>query len=258
MKVFITVVYAIACIVIIGFSHYYWTDKTTIRQAAGQINDESTQADMTQDSVDQLLLLTKNWPEQSVERFKQTLSENKPFKIIIAGSPALGAESGWAAKTKSSLIEAFGSENISVEIKEYDMTSDDFIAEEKDQELAGLNGDMILFEPFILKNNGKVAIGDTISQLNTIIETVKQSSPQTVFLLQPSYPVYKAKIYPNQVDKLKAYAEENNIPFLDHWQAWPNPDSEEIKSYLSEDQSNPNEKGHEVWGNFISDYLISQ
>lgn len=258
MKVFITSIYAIACIAFIGISHYYWTEKTTVRQSAGQINEKSSEMDTRNDVIDQLLPFTKNWPEQSVDRLKQTLKENTAFKMVIAGSPALGGETGWATQTKSRLQESFGENNLTVEILEYDMTSNEFIAEEKHLELAAMNGDMILFEPFILKNNGFVAIGDTLENLTTTIETVKQTLPDTVFLLQPSYPVYQAKIYPNQVGQLKKYAEENGLTYLDHWQAWPDPNSEEIKSYLSEDQSQPNEKGHEVWGTFISDYLISR
>ncbi len=40
MKAFITSIYAIICIAFIGFSYYYWTEKTTVSQASGQINGE--------------------------------------------------------------------------------------------------------------------------------------------------------------------------------------------------------------------------
>ncbi|MDF2904219.1 MAG: hypothetical protein K0S25_1857 [Bacillus sp. (in: firmicutes)] len=260
MKAFITIIYALACIAFIGISHYYWIQKTTASQAPGQVhvNEAVVKASAQQDTIDELLPLTKNWPEQSVKRFKQVVKENKTFKIVIAGSPALGGADGWAELTKARLIDSFGNENLSVTIKEYDLTSEQFIAEKKDRELASLKADMVLFEPFILKNNGVITIDKTLADLDTIIGTVKKASPDIVFLLQPSYPVYQAKIYPTQVSELKKYAEEKGITYLNHWGVWPDPNTDEIKTLLSADQEGPNEQGHQLWSDFVCDFLISK
>lgn len=257
MKAFITSIYAITCIAFIGFSYNYWTERTSVSQASGLIKENKTETSSDQDRT-QLLTMANNWPEQSVERFKQALDEERPFKIIIAGSPALGGESGWAQAVKMSLLDSFGSGNVSVEIKEYDMTSREFIEENKHLELASLKGDLILLEPFLLKNNGFVSISDTLDDLSATIDAVKQTAPDTAILLQPSYPLYQARIYPNQVNQLKGYAEEKGIIYLDHWQSWPDANTDEIKTLLTEDQSGPNEQGHKLWSAYITDYLINE
>ena len=50
--------------------------------------------------------------------------------------------------------------------------------------------------------------------------------------IQPPHPLYQATYYPVQVEALAQYAEDNDIPYLNHWEAWPDQDSKEIKDYL--------------------------
>ena len=79
-----------------------------------------------------------------------------------------------------------------------------------------------------------------------------------VVLIQPPHPLYQATYYPVQVEALEQYAEDNGIPYLNHWEAWPDQDSEEIKDYLSEDASEPSAKGHQVWAEYLIDYFIAK
>lgn len=258
MKSFLTTIYAIACVIVLFIGNQYWTNKTTIHiEASNSTEENSIESDTLEEANNEILSLTKNWPEQSVERFKLALEEETPFKIVIVGSTALGGDAGWAVQTKTRLLESYGDGNLTVEIMEYDSTSEGFIEDNKIEELAALKGDMILLEPFILNDNGKVLIEASLANLATIMETVKQISPETVFFLQPSYPIFQAKRYPVQISELKKYAEVNSIPYLDHWTAWPSSDSEEVKDYLDSEQSQPNEKGHQLWSEFISNYFIS-
>lgn len=260
MKTFLTIIYAIACAIVLIIGNYYWTNKTTVQIEASTNNAVHSPAEDRQEETNlQLLPLTKNWPEQSVERFKLALEVKTPFKIVIVGSTALGGDTGWAIQTKNRLQESYGLENLIVEIMEFGSTSTDFINQNKIGELAALKGDMILLEPFILNDNSSnVLIDDSLMNLSTIIETIKQTAPDTVFLLQPSYPIFQAKRYPVQISELKNYAEANSIPFLDHWTAWPSSDSEEVKGYIDSQLNQPNEKGHQVWSEFISNYFISK
>lgn len=258
LKTLLMITYGMICIVFIGFSHFLWIEKTTVLQAADLGNSDSVETSIQQDTIDKLLPLTKNWPTPSVERFKLALEQKQPFTILIGGSTVLGGETGWAAQTKVHLLDAFGAENLNVEIREYDITSDTFVAENKHVELADLHADLILFEPFILKNNGAIGIDTTLANLTTTLEAIKQASPNSSVILQPANPIYKAKNYPTQIASLKQYAEENQIPFLDHWGIWPDPNSDEILGFLSSDQSLPNEQGHKVWSEFLNAYLISK
>ena len=259
MKSFLTMIYAVGCIVFLAISHYYWTNQTTVHTAASNQSPEESHDDQKPENDHPLLLLTKNWPEKGVEDFKQALENKQPFKIVIVGSTALGGDEGWAMKTKTNLLESYGAEILTVDIIEYDSTSSNFVESEKLAELVAFNGNMILLEPFILNDNaGLIKIDDSLANVSLIVETVKNTNPEAVFLLQPSHPIFQATRYPVQISELKQYATTNDINFLDHWTSWPNPNDEEVKDYLNVDQSAPNDKGHQLWSEFISDYLISK
>ena len=140
----------------------------------------------------------------------------------------------------------------------YDLTSIAFINEEKVTEVIEEQPDLILFEPFTLKDNGVVGIDDSLENVSAVIASVKESLPQTQVILQPPHPLYKANFYPTQVEELQQFAEDNDIPYLNHWEAWPDQDSEEIKEYISEDSSQPSAKGHQVWAEYLIDYFIAK
>lgn len=70
-----------------------------------------------------------------------------------------------------------------------------------------------------------------------------------------THPIYGATYYPRDVEKLKKYAEEKEIPYLDHWKAWPS--EELLKNYLVDTQDTPNKKGHTLWARYLEDYFIS-
>ena len=118
--------------------------------------------------------------------------------------------------------------------------------------------DLILFEPFILKDNGEVGIDHSLENASAVIASVKESLPQTEVILQPPHPLYKANFYPKQVEELQQFAEDNGITYLNHWEAWPDKNSEEIKEYISEDASQPSAKGHQLWADYLIDYFIAE
>jgi hypothetical protein len=154
---------------------------------------------------------------------------------------------------------AYGSKQIKIDILIYDDTSMEFVENNKKQEVSTKKADLILFEPFLLNDNdGMVIIQDSLTHLSKIMKDVEKVNPDTTFLLQPSYPLYGATLYPKQVAELKKYAKENNITYLDHWKAWPDLSNPELKDYLLPGQNGPNEKGNEIWENYVLDYFISK
>ena len=140
----------------------------------------------------------------------------------------------------------------------YDLTSIAYINEEKITEVMEEQPDLILFEPFTLKDNGKVGIDDSLENTSAVIASVKESLPQTEVILQPPHPLYNANFYPKQVEELQQFAEDNGITYLNHWEAWPDKNSEEIKEYISEDSSQPSSKGHQLWADYLTDYFIAK
>lgn len=243
------------------WGNIHWSKKTTVsgndRVSPAVVVTEK--AEEAASPSDPLLAFTNNWPEQAAENFKKAMDEKRTYKILLVGSEALGDEqSGWAASTKEQLITAYGKEYMDVEILTFNVNSLGFIEEEGPSKIASTQADMILFEPFTLMDNGQVAIENSLDNIQQMIDGTLEAKPDTVFVLMPPHPIYNAVYYPKQVEALKSYAEENKIPYLDHWDAWPDYQTEEIKEYLTSDNSQPSEQGHEVWSKYVTDYLISK
>ena len=208
--------------------------------------------------IDALVSYTRHWPKESVNTFQEHLEAGKPFKIAFLGSNAQGeGKESWPEIVKASLNDTFG-DHIVVSTYSYDLTSNAYINEEKITEVMEEKPNLILFEPFTLKDNGKVGIDDSLENTSAVIASVKESLPQTEVILQPPHPLYNANFYPKQVQELQQFAEENEITYLNHWGAWPDQDSEEIKEYISEDSSEPSAKGHQVWAEYLIDYFIAK
>lgn len=187
------------------------------------------------------------------------MAEGKPFKIQMVGSAALGEGStSWPEILKAELQKEFGESVIEASINSYDLNSLSFTSDNKQQEIIDAKPDLVILEPFILKDNGAVAIEDSLENTKNIMENVKSANPETTFIIQPAHPLYNSQYYPIQVQNLKAFAEDNNVTYLDHWTAWPEQDNQELKEYLSADNSQPNEKGHKVWAEYLVDYFISK
>ncbi|WP_423800063.1 SGNH/GDSL hydrolase family protein [Neobacillus sp. SAB-20_R2A] len=206
-----------------------------------------------------LVSLTKNWPAGAVERFKKTLADGSKFKILFVGSGAIGSEGdGTFPLVKKSLVDAFEAKHIEVDLITYGSNSSQFLKENKEKDVAGAGADLIIYEPFILQNNGAVGMDKSLADLTTVMESVKTEKPGVAFILQPSIPLYKAKNYPVQVAQLKDYAKKNGIAYLDHWTSWPDPNTEAIKEYLTPNQSGPSDKGVQLWSEALAAYLISK
>ena len=264
MKNFFTFLLGVACVAVLFFGHSYWNERIKAApESTSNVSDNKHKASTTtaenaaQD--EDVLAYTANWPTSSVDRFKQTLSEKKPFKILFVGSPAIGSDTAGTYPTvKEKLLETFGENNIQVGLKTFKSTSTQLVKLNKQNEIAAEEADLIILEPFILQNNGLVLIDQTLSDISKIMGDIKAKKPETTFILQPSYPLYKGKIYPNQVAELKKFADKNQITYLDHWSAWPDANTEEIKEYLQPDQKAPSDKGNQVWSDFILEFLISR
>ncbi|MDQ0200756.1 SGNH/GDSL hydrolase family protein [Neobacillus ginsengisoli] len=267
MRNFFTILLGIICIIVLFLGHSNWNKKiaasakNTSVPSTTLVNPTTETEKNTDNEMNatKLITLTKNWPPKAVEQFQQALKVKKSYKILFVGSPAIGSETaGTYQNVKEKLIAAFGKNTIQVVLKIYDSTSSQFVTSNKQEEVAAEDADLIVLEPFILVNNGKVKIDDSLKDVSKMMEAIKAKKPETSFILQPSFPLYKAKFYPLQVAELKKYAANNHIAYLDHWSAWPDTNSEKFKDYLLPDQSAPSEKGNQVWSDYLVKYLISE
>ncbi|WP_423408392.1 SGNH/GDSL hydrolase family protein [Heyndrickxia sp. MSNUG] len=266
MKAFFTTLLAIVCMGVLLWGNIHWTQKTTVTAKKNESpvvteteKNKEVKKEDTEAPSNSLVEFTKNWPIQGVEGFQKSLEDKRPYKILMIGSKALGEEqSGWAALTKEKLLETYDEKYMNVDIQVFDETSRDFVNNDGAETIIDGQADMVLFEPFTLMDNGEVSIEDSLNNIQTVMDETLEANPETVFILMPPHPIYNATFYPKQVEALKGYAEDNKIAYLDHWEAWPDFKTEEVKEYITSDNSQPNEQGHELWSKFMTGYLISK
>lgn len=261
MKNFFVVLLALGCAAFLIAGNQHWKEKTAIsaehpavQSSAERIPDEKPEV-----NTPEILALTAKWPEAAQQQFEKSLAEDSSFTILIAGSHSLGTEEdGWSSKLKDQLESAYG-EHVNVIVKSYDTTSAQFIENGHLDELVEVKPDLTLLEPFTLMDNGNVMISHSHEHLDTIAEALLEANPEHVLIVQPPHPLYNASYYPVQVDALKKHAEKRGLPYLDHWEEWPDQDSKELNDYLvTKDKTTlPNEQGHLLWAEYLTDYFIA-
>lgn len=259
MKAFLTTILALGCVVILILGNLHWKEKTTIIKPEAAETKTAAEGSAIDTASEAVIQVAANWPEESKEILKKRVAEGKPFKIQIVGSAALGeGPASWPEILKAQLQKEFGESVIDVSINSYDQNSLSYTSDNKQQNIIEAKPDLVILEPFILKDNGAVAIEDSLANTKNIMEDVKAANPETTFIIQPAHPLYNSQFYPIQVQNLKEFAEESKVTYLDHWTAWPEQDNQELTDYLSDDNSQPSEKGHEVWAEYLVDYFISK
>ncbi|MFZ0445440.1 MAG: SGNH/GDSL hydrolase family protein [Bacillus sp. (in: firmicutes)] len=260
MKKTLPILSIIACVAILIAGQLYWNQKITVIVANDNVSEETNKGteELVMNDRDTLISYTSHWPKESVNTFQEHLEAGDPFKIAFLGSNALGeGNESWPEIVKASLNDTFG-DHIVVSTFSYDLTSTDFLNEDKVAEVIEEQPNLIFFEPFTLKDNGEVGIDDSLENTSTVMAAVKESLPETVVILQPPHPLYNANFYPNQVQELQQFAEENGITYLNHWGAWPDQKSKEIKEYITKDSSQPSGKGHQLWAEYLINYFIAK
>ncbi|MBY0097334.1 SGNH/GDSL hydrolase family protein [Mesobacillus maritimus] len=261
MKRFLVTLLAIGCIAVLIAGNKHWKEKTFVAAERNKQEVKVKTEEPEIDSEEAFIKLAANWPEQAKKNYQLALKEGRPFTILIAGSSnALGLDdTAWSTIVKKELEQAYG-ETIQVIVKSYDLTSRQFIAEDKLAELITVQPDVTLLEPFTLMDNGNVMISESHQTIEEIRSALAEANPEHVLMLQPPNPLYQANYYPVQVEALQKYADEEDIPYLNHWTAWADPDSKDIQAFLTDgdESTTPSEKGHQVWAEFIVDYFIEE
>jgi len=203
---------------------------------------------------------SKNLPQDIQKKLISAAQTGIPINFIIAGSDSTPEDpTAWPALLKESLEDTYGKDILTITIKEIaDKTSSQVVQEELYRDIINLSPDILLFEPFILYDNGNlVPLERRLDNITELLGTIKEEVPEVYILLQPANPLHNARYYPNEVNDLEGYAKENNYPYLNHWEAWPDYQTDEIVEYLNENGA-PSEKGHKLWAEYLSKYFIDQ
>lgn len=260
MRTFSLLLLGLICAGVLVYGNMYWQDKISVSSAEKTANvttaETEEQAEEVEPSFESLI---SNWPEDAQTSFKKAVTDGTPYKLAIVGSLALGAdENGWSEQVKDELMDTYG-DTIEVKIFQYDTTSLTFVNGENVDEVLDYEPQLVLLEPFALNDNSNGVGGENNQESIQIFKRkLTEQNEDAVLILQPTHPIAGATYYPLQIEKLKDFAEENNIPYLDHWSAWPVDDEEALGELLAEDQETPSEEGHALWADYLEEYFIAE
>lgn len=288
MKRSLFVLVCIICLAAILFGKMHWNHKlkTTAAQANAQLDEtqamlsrsasESTiSADSSEKTADDtrgdqaaanayqrldltVSEMTVDLPKVLAETITSAIQQDETIQLVTVN---MREEAQWPALLQTYLDHRYGPGVFNVLVRTYgDYTTYQLL--HSNRYVASFNipaqADIVLFESLILNDQKLVPTEDTLKGTRKLAAAIKDHWPQAVFLLQPPNPLYQHEYYTDHVQTLKAFAQEKNILYVNHWEAWPTPESEAILSLLSADHVTPNDKGYERWAQFLADYFTSQ
>jgi len=251
---------AVACLAFILVSHLYWENKVAEAVKEARIETGTTaKSGQTGESVNPIVARAKRLPADAQAAIKRAVEENRPIRLVIAGSESTPEKGGWPDLLKQALDEAYGEGAFQITVHEYEgLTTADADRQRIAADWANDKPDLVLFEPFLLNDNGIIVIDDTLDHIESIIGQLKSAAPDAVVILQPPNPIYNATYYPKQVEELKAFAKENRYAYFDHWSAWPDYKSKEIDQYVDPESDLPTAEGAKRWAEALAEYFIAQ
>lgn len=240
------IVIAIA-VIIYGSYHY-----------KGRINRISAKTAETTDNIkeveqkiktSQYELLSKKLPKKIVTFLK----EKKHVNLLIVQEDKQQSND-YSSLLTERLNDNYGDGVWSVSVISYeDQTSKDLVEGNFVKQVNGKKADMILFEVPLMNDNGVVRSEDSIANLQKVIDNIGKTS---VVVVQPNEPIYQSNFYPKEVAAFKKAIEKKDVTYLDNWSAWPDYMTQAFTEYVGENK-NLNEKGQELWGNYLSQYFIA-
>ena len=246
MKYIGTMALLVLCIGVLIAGQMHWTDKI---EQASTVKATSTEKKVTSNKK---LPFNEVADTQLKETMELAVRDHGSVRILIAGSDSMGTEEeGLAEQVSKRLKEAYG-DAVKVKHLQYDGNSIDFLAENKVEDYVDFKPDVFIYEPLLLNSNGiEDAVMTTNDMIDTVLEALQAENEGLYTILTPPNPIYGATYYPREVDDLKEYAEKQDITYVDHWNAWPDHQSVEVKNYLNDAQSAPNEEGVKIWADEI-------
>lgn len=254
MKVFLNIFAAVLLIITIVAGKMYWDHQTSAEASSGSMSRNNTSKVASKNWED----YGENLPESVKEKLKKADASGKPMKLLIVGSQATSTDSkAWPETLKETLNNTYGS-LIETSILEYkDETTLDFVRNQDYKDIIKEKPDVLLFEPFLLNDNGVVGITNTLENLNVIMSHITAEDKDLVTILQPSQPIYNATNYPKEAEALGEFAKKNGYEYVNHWSAWPDYKSEKILDYLVEKQRIPTAKGNKAWSSYLEEYFTA-
>lgn len=202
----------------------------------------------------------KNLPDVVKEKIKKAVSSKKLVHLIIVGDQASSSsQDAWPIKVTEQIKKTYGNGVWNITLREWkDESTTDLLSNKRFEELIALKADVILFQPPLLTDNSREENKESLANLDRFLKLVTGSLKDSTVIIQPPNPIYNATHYPKVISELQLYAEQNQYIYLNHWQAWPDPNSEAILPYLQNEHGFPSTIGNELWAQYITQYFVGK
>ncbi|MCF6138803.1 SGNH/GDSL hydrolase family protein [Pseudalkalibacillus berkeleyi] len=264
MKKFLYITTILLSISVIVFGHLHW--KSKISTASVSANDDITEdsdANVNESEVEEteskrnLETLTQNLPKEAASIIIDSFNKGEQLDLAFIGSEAqTKGSTPWPELVEEGLKEAYGPELFTVHNYNFgDEFSIRAIRTDDMDSIINDQPDIVILEPFLLNDNGEVNINHTIDSIRIIKRRMVEENEEVIFMVQPPHPIHEPGLYATQINALKEYAEETDTTYLNHWDNWPDVTDEEIKQYILEDISGPNDEGNKLWAEYIVNYF---
>ncbi len=262
MRIGLVVLGLLTSSVVIG-GKYHWEGEVKEVQASAYASHQDVLAGERAEAEEkaekerlrmQILDRINGLPRDVQPLFREKAAQGKPVRMMIAGSSSTSDEAGaWPDTVKEVLTKEYGEELLSVSIHEVGgKTSREVVKDGLHLPLAKEKPDLLLLEPFLLADNSRIDMKERLKNLTAILDAFKKENPDIMILLQPSNPIPDAHYYPMEEKKLREYAKDHHYPYIDHWKAWKDVESQVTKKEL------PNKDGNAVWASFMVDYFVDK
>ncbi|MBO1511780.1 SGNH/GDSL hydrolase family protein [Metabacillus bambusae] len=257
MKKLLVLVTLIVCVAAIILGNLHWNNKISTQ---GAVTSTSKSVSLKEEPEEEKIEIdvskyASNLPKDLQEKISNASSTGKQLKLVIFGTS--DEKGAWSDQFSEELKATYGENVFEVTVLSTgDKTTLDVIKDQSYEGINELSPDILLFEPSMLKDNGLIGIENTLDNIQKMIDSWKAENEDMTLMIQPPNPLYDATYYPSEVSQLKAYAEENDMIYLNHWENWPDLDDVKMKDYLTE--SKANESGNKVWADYLLNYFIAE
>ncbi|MFV8826436.1 SGNH/GDSL hydrolase family protein [Alkalihalobacterium sp. APHAB7] len=212
-------------------------------------------------NIEELVGLTANMSDVLSEKLLHKLEANESITLLVIGSEANfsspSENSSWPFQLLDALNEYYVGANFVLETMNLeDMSTNHLIEINAHSMAATIKPDVVILEPLLLNDNGIVKMEKTIENVEKLLETVKEEAAEAFVILQPPNPIYRPTIYLEQVDRLKEFTLNSDYEYIDHWQAWPDVENDDLKDFIT--GVHPNERGHDLWAEYMINYFVAK
>lgn len=248
------------CGVILVFSYLSWKEKlasagkTALQVVTTPLPEETAEESAEPaDTVAEIDVetLTAEMDPQVQQLFINRMEQGETVQMLVLGSESMEAGAPGYGELLKSAIETSYDGFAEVELMSFEGTSEEFLMSRP--QLTG-GYDVVLMEPFTLKNNGRVEIELEQQHIENVFGRILTRVDDAVLVLHPPQPIYGAQFYRTQVTALEEFAAMRNYAYIDHWEQWPSTEDLTLKDYLTED-SDPNNTGAETWADALIAYF---